>query len=229
MKRFLILPIIIFATSLSQAHQNDSSKYYELSQPSVEFLGAEENFIEAREANSLSNCLNNEDREDFRSEFDFNQLINIGEKIWQIVKAGEPELNFKSKSATAIPAQAQCLFYLSGWSIPQSRTYRVTYKNGFGMEVISMTYKLIYSFGGQFENNGRYLANVSIHPSQISVSWGFSFDAHVHVQDILNIGSSESPEAGMQVALEWSVGSVVNKHKSQEVYFIQGSGPLTAL
>ncbi|MCJ8278181.1 MAG: hypothetical protein MJK18_15175, partial [Bdellovibrionales bacterium] len=198
----------------------------EISEPQVELLEVNEDFDYVQKRNTPS-CIEDSDKED--RNLDINQLINLGKELWQIVKDGEPELNFQSQSATAFPAQAQCLFNLTSWSIPQSRTYRVSYKNGIGSEVISMTYKLIYTFGGQFDGRGNYLANVSIHPAQIYVGWGFKFDAQVHIQDILNIGSAESPEAGMQVALEWSVGNVLNKHQSQDIYFIQGSGPLTAL
>ena len=228
MKRiFILFSIIGLWTTSSFANTTINDKYFQLSEPQVELISVETltNYVEKRESNS---CLKVRDEKQAK-EFDLNQLINIGKEIWQIVKDGEPTLDFKDQSATAFPADAECLFNLSSWSVPVSHTYKISYKNGFGMEVISMKYKLIYTPGGQFNGRGRYLANVSIHPAAIYVGWGFSFDAQVHIQDILNVGSAESPDAGMQVALEWKVGSVVNKHQAQEVYFVQGSGPMTIL
>ena len=228
MKQISILFMLMFTATQSISATEHRSPYYDLSPPQIELIQVDEmNILELRDLDSTDSCLASDDKK--ARELDLTQLVNLGEKIWQIVKDGEPELNFQSQSATAIPAQSQCLFHLSDWDIPKAFTYKVTYKNGFGMEVISMKYKLIYTSGGQFNGRGQYLSSVSIHPSQIYVGWGFKFDAQVHVQNILNIGSSENPQAGMQIALEWSVGSVVNKHKSQEVYFVQGNGDLTQL
>lgn len=226
MKKCLLFISITFIASLSIA---STDPYFQLSQPSVELIEEETlSYVSLPEEDNFSRCLS-ESADDSNREIDFDMLINVGEKIWEIVKAGEPTLDFKTKSASAIPAQAQCLFALTSWKAPRSATYKVSYKNGFGMEVISMTYKLIYTYGGRFDGVGQYLSQVSIHPAQVQVSWGFDFDASVDVQQILNVGSSESPEAGMQISLEWSVGSVVNKHQASEIYFVQGSGAMERL
>jgi len=161
--------------------------------------------------------------------FDINELINIGQQIWQIVKDGEPTLDFTTKSASAIPAGAVCPFNMAGWSMPLSKTYKLAYKNGFGMEVITFHYKVIFSYGGNFDGRGAYLANVSIHPSNIAVMWGFSFDATVNINNVLNTGTMEDPVAGMEVVLEWNVKNVVNKFKSRKIYYVDGRGNATEL
>jgi hypothetical protein len=161
--------------------------------------------------------------------FDVQELMTLGEKIWQIIKDGQPTLEFASNSVSAIPNGAVCPFNMSGWSIPQSKTYKLAYKNMFGMEMIGFTYKLIYSFGGSYLSKGAYLTNVAIHPADIHVNWGQGFNANVNVANVLNIGTDENPVAGMQVILEWNVGNVVNKFKSQRVYFVDGRGNVTEL
>jgi hypothetical protein len=160
---------------------------------------------------------------------DFNSLITIGEKIWQIVKAGEPVLNFAANSVSAIPNGAVCPFNMEGWSLPQSRTYRMTYTNLMGMNMIDFTYKVIFSYGGSYGGRGAYLTNVSIHPANVAVMWGQSFNANVNIANTLNIGTADNPVAGMQVILEWDVGNVVNKFKSQRIYFVEGRGSVQEL
>lgn len=161
--------------------------------------------------------------------FDVAEIMAIGEKIWQIVKDGAPVLNFTTFSASAIPQNSVCPFNMAGWSMPQSKTFELTYKNLLGMEVVNFRYKLIYSYGGSFEGRGAYLANVSVHPADIHVAWGQSFDASVAIANVLNVGSTQDPVAGMQVNLEWNVGNALNKFKSQRIYFVNGRGEAVEL
>ena len=160
---------------------------------------------------------------------DINALITLGEKIWQIVKDGEPTLEYNTNSVSAIPNGAICPFNMSGWSLPQSRTYQLTYSNLFGVDMISFKYKVIYSYGGKYLERGAYLTNVSVHPADIKVNWGQSFNANVNMANTLNVGTSDDPVAGIQVVLEWNVGNVLNKFKSQRVYFVEGRGTITEL
>jgi hypothetical protein len=88
---------------------------------------------------------------------------------------------------------------------------------------------VIYSYGGKYLNRGAYLTNVSVHPADIHVAWGQSFNASVNVAQTLNVGTAEDPVAGMQVILEWNVGNPLNKFKSQRVYFVEGRGSLVEL
>ena len=161
--------------------------------------------------------------------FEISELISLGQQLWQIVKDGAPVVNFNSFSSSAIPQAAACPFAMAGWSIPQSKTYKLSYKNLFGSEVVSFTYKLIYSYGGTFEGRGAYLANVSVHPADIYASWGQNFNASVSIANVINVGTAADPVAGMQVILEWSVGNVINKFTSQRIYFVDGRGQTTEL
>lgn len=161
--------------------------------------------------------------------FSVGEIITIGEKVWEIVKDGAPVLEYTSNSASAIPGGAGCPFNLAGWSAPQSRTYRMTYTNFYGMDVVSFTYKVIYSYGGSFQGKGKYLTNVSIHPGDINVMWGHSFNANVIIADALNTGSEQDPVAGLQITVEWTVENILNKFKSQRVYFVDGNGQAAEL
>ncbi len=164
-----------------------------------------------------------------REGFDLQQLITLGKEIWQIVKDGAPTVNFSSDVATVIPMGAECAFKMSNWSPPRSKTFEMVYKNKFGGEMIYFTYKVIYSFGGKYQGRGAYLANVSIHPVDIRLMWGQSFDAFVKTSKAINIGSEEEPVAGLEISLEWEIKNPVMETQSHRSYFVDGNGQLLAL
>lgn len=180
------------------------------------------NYVEPSAADRLDCALRNE-------RFDLQEILTIGEKIWQIVKDNQPTVNFTSHSASAIPAAAVCAFNLTGWSIPYSRTYKLSYENLWGSSVVDFTFKVIFSYGGNFNGRGAYLANVTVHPVHVNASWGQNFDASVVIANAINVGSSDSPVAGMEVAIDWTVKNVFNNIKSRRIYFVDGHGNLTEL
>jgi hypothetical protein len=161
--------------------------------------------------------------------YTLEEIMTVGEKVWQIVKDGAPSLEFTANSASAIPGEAGCPFNLAGWSVPYSKTYRITYTNFYGMNVVDFTYKVIYSYGGSFKGKGAYLTNVSVHPGDIHVMWGHNFNAIVSIADALNTGTETDPVAGMQVTVEWNVENILNKFKSQRSYFVDGLGNASEL
>lgn len=160
---------------------------------------------------------------------DLQGLITLGKEIWQIVKDGAPVVNFKSESASVIPQGALCPFYMSNWSLPLVKTFELNYKNKFGMEMIYFTYKVIYSYGGSYQGKGSYLANVSIHPKDIRLKWGQSFDASVKIASALNMGTVENPIAGLEISLDWVIQNPIMNTQSNRTYFVDGLGNLVAL
>jgi hypothetical protein len=78
------------------------------------------------------------------------------------------------------------------WSSPATRSYNVIYKNLLGITVLDLTYtviffffclkffilffffKVTYTYGGRLNGKGRYLDNISIIPTHVSVAWGFT-------------------------------------------------------
>jgi len=83
-----------------------------------------------------------------------------------------------------------------------------------------MTYKVVFTPGGKWQGAGSYLANVSIHPHDIYVGWGFDFDARVEVEQVINLGSVEEPVAGMQISLEWDVNTPMNTSKRSSSWMV---------
>lgn len=151
-------------------------------------------------------------------------IINVGEWLWQIVKENKPTVDFEQKKATGIPEDAGHPRHMENWEAPTSLTYLMIFKNGFGSEVVRFKYKVIFSPKGSYNGKGRYLANTSIHPAEIDVSWGFDFDAAVEIEDLLNLATKDDPIAGIQIAMKWKVESWTKTIEGQDIYFVQGDG-----
>lgn len=158
-----------------------------------------------------------------------DKIIQIGEKVWSIVDRSRPVMNLKMPTVSAVPQGIQCWNHLEGWSAPMSRSYRVDYENLLGMNVISFEYKVIFSSGGSFNNQGQYLANVAVLPAEVNVFWGFSLNAEVQVGSVTNLGTRENPEAGVQLNVNWRVDTPFQANEMTDSYFVKGRGAILAL
>lgn len=158
-----------------------------------------------------------------------DQIINIGKKIFAVIAQGKPVVNVKVDTANALPAGLTCWSDLSGWNIPQTKVYNVQYENGFGMTVVDFSYRLTFTAGGSANGVGKYITNATFMPANLSVAWGFSFDANAVVPTVLNTGSRTSPVAGMQMNMAWKVNSLTSHEEGTETYFASGANKLTEL
>jgi len=225
-----IAAFIITITFSLEAHSSQTSQYFEISEPEIVKLSEGVLNIDI-ESDLRAQCENERLIKSQRLEVldVLDDVINLGEKIWSIVKDGQPTADYQSKSANALPSSADCAFELTNWQRPMVSTYQVTYKNGFNMTVVSMIYRVIYTPGGKWQGAGNYLTNVSIHPYEINVSWGFNFNANVQADQPINLGSLEDPLAGLQISLEWDITNPMSTSKSKEIFFIEGTGEITKL
>lgn len=152
-------------------------------------------------------------------------IISIGRQLWDIVVANNATNNYQDMAMSALPEGAKSPRDLSRWNRPHYVNQEVLYRNGLGMDVVKMKYKVLYTPGGRYQGKGRYLANVSIHPGETYVRWGFHFGAQVQIADPVNVGTDEDPIAGAQVSLNWTVKpSVGSVQQGREIYFVQGDG-----
>lgn len=158
-----------------------------------------------------------------------DQIINIGKKIFAIIDSGRSVVNVKLDTANALPAGLTCWSDLAGWNIPQSKVYNVTYENGFGMPVVDFSYRVTYTAGGSADGVGKYIANATFMPANLSVAWGFNFDATAQIPSVFNTGSKRDPVAGMQMNMEWKVTSPMAYENATESYFVSGENKLIEL
>ncbi len=159
-------------------------------------------------------------------------ILNLGAKLFEIIKANGPLVTATTKTANALPYGISCWNQLENWSMPRSETYRITYENLYGMTMVDLEYRLVYSYGGRIGNVGRYLSNATIQYKKLDAKWGTVVDANVEIPQVVNVGSRENPIAGMQITLNWTVTTrpiSLRKIVNSATYFIAGDGRRTTL
>jgi hypothetical protein len=153
-----------------------------------------------------------------------DKITNIGKKLWSMVQAGQPVLNMKTSVATALPQNARCWTDLDGWQMPESRVYEVGFKNGFGAEVVTLSYRVIWLPGGSVKGKGKYVGYASVTPVRVAVYWGFSLDAEVTVPTVFNMGSQTSPIGAMQINVGYRVKSPLTVIDEGQAFAVNGAG-----
>lgn len=159
----------------------------------------------------------------------WGDVIALGEKIWAVIEAGRPVVTLNIPVVHALPRGLGCWADLEHWSAPATRAFEVTYKNGFGMEVVKFRFRLQYSYGGGNGPVGQYLANVTVVPAELNVMWGYTFDANVEVGRALNLGSKAAPIAGLELNLNWKVSTAVKDIQNTVQFFVEGNGASRAI
>jgi hypothetical protein len=158
------------------------------------------------------------------------KLIAFGTKVWEIIKKGKPVVNVNlAKPVSVLPLSEEgrdTIFRMSGWSAPKSRRYRLDYKNGFGMKVISFDYTVHFQYNGAYEGKGKYITGLTISASNISVSWGFEFNASSEMMTISNRGSLDNPTAAATMKIDYRASSVFSNVSSSENFHVTGSGEI---
>lgn len=156
---------------------------------------------------------------------DLSDIINYGKIAWDIIVKGKAVLDFTGLEANALPKGDSDWQDLECWQNPIARSFNITYKNGFGAEVVNFNYKVVYSYGGRVNGTGRYLAHVSVIPD-VKVLWGFAMDAKVTAETPLNAGSTVNPLGQIQIDLEYTLKPFVPLWSVQEKqsFVIRGDG-----
>ena len=160
-----------------------------------------------------------------------DKLIALGKKIWAIIEAGRPVYtNDYMNAISVIPRTDDPDFTFSqmtNWAAPNAKTYRVTYKNGFGMNVIQFDYTTMFQYAGKYQSKGAYLTGVSVKASNVSVAWGFNFDAKSKLVTIANRGSSNNPLAGATLQIDYTASSVLRTIATSEAFHVTGNGKVS--
>ncbi|MCS6838547.1 MAG: hypothetical protein NZ480_06835 [Bdellovibrionaceae bacterium] len=158
-----------------------------------------------------------------------DKIINMGQKVWQVVANGQPVSQFKSAVATAIPQGARCWWDLEGWWEPRSRLVSVTFKNVYRWEVVKLTYRIIWLPGGQVRNRGRYVGYATVQPVSVKVRWGFHLNVEVHVPTVFNQGTADDPIGAMLLQVNYRVSSLLNVVDQGQAFHVNGLGQFKRL
>ena len=153
-----------------------------------------------------------------------DKVINIGQKVWNVVEKGRPVQNYSQMTGSALPQRTLNWTQLQNWSRPTSRVYSVSYKNVYGMEVVKLVYRVIMVYGGDVGGVGRYIGYTTVEPVSVYTAYMFTFNAKVSVQSVFNMGSSHNPVAGMLLNISWTVETVLQKSSESRTYALDGNG-----
>lgn len=162
-----------------------------------------------------------------------DSLIAIGKKIWPIVQAGKPVLTNRLIPATSILPHLDnpqgVMNQMANWSIPKTRSYRISFKNGFGMEVVGFTYTIYFQYNGNLNGVGKYVTNLRVQASEIYAAWGFNFDAVSELVGIANVGSASNPVASGIMQVSYIAKGMLNEARSSQSFYVDGAGNMQVL
>ena len=160
-------------------------------------------------------------------------LIALGKKVYPIVEAGKPILSSELPVTHVLPRKTSdmsdyelTLGMMENWKFPKSRSYKVTYKNLYGFEVVTFVYTVHFQYGGSYEGAGKYLTGVIVSATDLYVSWGYEFSAQTEVVSIANLGTLADPVASLSLRLNWVVKTVLAENRSSKMFHLTGAGSL---
>lgn len=160
----------------------------------------------------------------FVDDVSWDEIVRIGQQVWKIIEDNKPVLEISTPVVHALPRGLNCWSDLENWQAPVTRSYEIVYLNGWDMEVVKFRFRLHYTYGGGKEGRGRYLANVTVMPGELSVVMGYKFNARVEVGQTVNLGSVADPLAGIELNLRWNVQTLVKESENSYHFFVQGDG-----
>lgn len=155
-----------------------------------------------------------------------DSIVNLGEKVWKIIKDNAPVVNVKVQYASALPEGIRNWTQMGGWQRPKGTIYELTAKNAYGMQVIKLRYQVLRTTGGSYKGTGKYLTAVTVEPLLIEAAWGYhlSVDANVPDSTIANVGTSEEPVAAMMAQLGWTIATAIKQSQGKSIYYLEGNG-----
>lgn len=158
---------------------------------------------------------------------DVKKWVTLGQKVWDLIRNNQPVVNVKTKTVSVLPVSNPSWAQMETWKGPVAKSYTVAAKNLYGMTVLSHTYTVAFHYGGSLGGRGQFLANATIIPTNINVSWGFTLNSKVSVGLPLNTGTQADPIPGLDLGLEWSMSSVLKKSQGTDQFYLRGDGTST--
>lgn len=157
---------------------------------------------------------------------DIGEIINIGQKVWNIIEENKPVVNVSNQYATALPQGATNWAQLEGWLPPAGDVYELSFKNGYGINVVRIRYQVLRTYGGSAHGKGKYLTAVTVQPLDVDVLIGYTVTVAASVPDssIVNAGTDADPLAAMTVNLNWRVQTPFKDSQGTDSYYVRGDG-----
>lgn len=135
-----------------------------------------------------------------------NDIIDLGDRLWTIIKNTKPAIDIQMHSANAMPRSANHWSDLGHWQQPRVMEARIAANMVAGPVAVDCPIQVIYVWGGNLNGHGQYLNNVVvIPPDHPSVSVLYDFSAKTTVLSVDNVGNREHPIAQITMSVSWSL------------------------
>ncbi len=155
---------------------------------------------------------------------DIKKWVTLGLKLWEVVKNNQPVVSVTTQTVSVLPEARPDWRTMETWKGPQAKSYTIAATNLYGVKVISHTYTIAFHYGGSQNGRGQFLANATIIPTAVDVSWGFTLNSNVKVGEALNTGTTQNPVPGIDLGLEWSMSSMLKKTQGVDQFYVRGDG-----
>lgn len=151
-------------------------------------------------------------------------IINVGSRVWDIIKANEPVVDIKTTYAAALPAGVAHWGELSAWKAPKGHRFGFVMENKLGAKVVDVDAVVWRTTHGSYKGKGKYLTNVTVEPVRARVLWGYTLDIASAVSEPANVGTSEEPIAALTIKLSYGVKNIIQEHRGKFVFYTTGEG-----
>ncbi|MEI7529024.1 MAG: hypothetical protein WCK76_08760 [Elusimicrobiota bacterium] len=158
-------------------------------------------------------------------------IVNIAQKLWTLVEKNYPVSDIKINYASAMPEGVTGCHQLAGWQKPKAYLVTYTAENPYGMKTVTLSYRLIYTYGGSYNGKGRYLNGVGIELENVDVYFGYKLLAEAAVPDstIVNTGTHDDPIAALQLKVTFKISTAVYERVGASIFYIDGNGAAVEL
>jgi hypothetical protein len=156
-------------------------------------------------------------------------ITYVGKKVYALIKDGKPVSGAELESSHALPAGILDPMALSDWRMGRSEVIDQRWLNGNGRESVRISFHFVFSYWGQYNGHGRYLAAVTVVPDLMSAAVFRKVNLSAHIASVLNIGSQSEPVAAIGVVIESSINSVASSINTSHHYILTGRGELCEL
>lgn len=153
----------------------------------------------------------------------------VGKLFWELIKAGAPIANVSTTSVSVVPVTQQDWAKMSNWRGPAMKSFVLEVVNILGEKVASYTYTLSALYGGKYQGQGSYLANLTVIPSKIDVHFMWSLESQVEVSAPVNVGTQAKPIPAVILTLPWRIKSLLSLKQGRDTFRISGDGVITRL
>jgi len=144
-----------------------------------------------------------------KDDITIDDLIAIGKKVWDIIKEGQPVVDYKNDWAGAIPKDADWMD-LEGFQDMSYGPFAWTFKNTLGTTNVNFKWHFAYACKGSYNGHGAFLLNVGTAIEEIYAAWGYTVNVNATVDsNPVNYGTKVDPIAGLAVEVTMDVKSVI--------------------